>query len=94
MKGTENIPEWELDAKQKSRTAVLEYEEGKITSRDSLEVTIPTDVLESGKGWKNKNTYKALDTDKHKNIEFTLNDVQDFKDSGNNTCTVQGVGTL
>ena len=94
VEGTSNIHDWELDAEQKSGTAVLETEEGKMTALKSLQVTIPAEGLKSGKGGMDKNTYKALDTDKHKNIEFTLNEVKDFKDSGNNTCTVKGVGTL
>ncbi|HSP11091.1 MAG TPA: YceI family protein [Salegentibacter sp.] len=94
VEGTSNIHDWEINAEQKSGSTVLETEEGKITAVKSIQVTIPAEGLKSGKGGMDKNTYKALDTDKHKNIEFSLNEVKDFKDAGNGTCTVKGVGTL
>ena len=94
VEGTSNIHDWELNAEEKSGSAVLESEEGKIIGLQSLEVTIPAEGLKSGKGGMDKNTYKALNTKKHKNIEFKLEEVKDFQDTGNNLYKVKGIGTL
>ncbi|WP_372916705.1 YceI family protein [Salegentibacter sp.] len=94
VEGTSNIHDWELNAEKKSGSAVLESEDGKITGLQSLQATIPAESLKSGKGGMDKNTYKALNTDKHKNIEFKLDEVKDFQDTGNGTYNVKGVGTL
>lgn len=94
VEGTSNIHDWELDAKEKSGSAVLESEDGKITGLKSLQVTIPAESLKSGKGGMDKNTYKALNTNKYENIEFNLDQVKDFQDAGNNTYKVKGMGTL
>jgi hypothetical protein len=94
VEGTSNIHDWELNAEKKSGSAVLESEDGKIIGIKSLELTILAEGLKSGKGGMDKNTYKALDTDKHKNIEFKLNQVKDFKSISADNYSVTGVGTL
>ena len=94
VEGTSNIHDWEINAEKKSGSAVLESEDGKVTGLQSLQVTIPAEGLKSGKGGMDKNTYKALNTNKHKNIEFKLDQVKDFQDAGKGTYKVKGVGTL
>lgn len=94
VEGTSNIHDWELNAEEKSGSAVLESEEGRITGLQSLQITIPAEGLKSGKGGMDKNTYKALNTDEYKNIEFKLEQVKDFQDKGNKHYQIKGVGTL
>jgi polyisoprenoid-binding protein YceI len=47
-------------------------ENNKLSSLSELAFTLPSKSLKSGRGVMDKNTYKALNTDAHKNISFRL----------------------
>lgn len=93
VEGTSNIHDWEMEATSKNGGAVLETDNGKITGIKSLKVTVPAESLKSGKGGMDKNAYKALKTNKNKNIEFSLEEVKNISAKGD-TYKVSGVGTL
>jgi polyisoprenoid-binding protein YceI len=50
--------------------------------------------LDSGKGAMDKNAYKALNTSKHKNIEFKLDEVKKIEAGSNNSYKVNGRATI
>lgn len=93
VEGTSNIHDWEMEATSKMGGAVLETDNGKITGIKILKVTVPAESLKSGKGGMDKNVYKALKTDKNKNIEFSLDEVKNISANGD-TYKVRGLGTL
>lgn len=93
VEGTSNIHDWEMEATSKMGGAVLETDNGKITGIKTLKVTVPAESLKSGKGGMDKNAYKALKTDKNKNIEFSLDEVKNISANGD-TYKVSGLGTL
>lgn len=94
IEGTSNIHDWEMKATSKQGGATITTEDGKLTGISKLEVTVPAESLESGKGGMDKNTYKALNTKQHKNIEFKLDEVKKIETDGSNSYKVTGLATL
>jgi polyisoprenoid-binding protein YceI len=94
VEGTSNIHDWEMKATSKQGGATITTEDGKLTGISKLQVSIPAESLESGKGGMDKNAYKALNTNKHKNIEFKLDEVKKIEANGTNSYKVNGLATL
>ena len=94
VEGTSNIHDWELKAASKQGGATITTEDGELTGISKLQVTVPAESLESGKGGMDKNTYKALNTKQHKNIEFKLDEVKKIEANGSNSYKVNGLATL
>ncbi|MBZ9728089.1 YceI family protein [Salegentibacter sp. JZCK2] len=94
VEGTSNIHDWEMKATSKQGGATITTEDGKLTGISSLQVTVPAESLESGKGAMDKNTYKALNTKQHKNIEFKLDEVKKIEARDSNSYKVTGLATL
>ncbi|APS37799.1 MULTISPECIES: YceI family protein [Salegentibacter] len=94
VEGTSNIHDWEMKATSKQGGATITTEDGKLTGISKLQVSIPAESLESGKGGMDKNAYKALNTDKYKNIEFKLDEVKKIEANGSNSYKVNGLATL
>ncbi len=57
-------------------------EGGKILSVQRATMTIPAESLKSGRTAMDNNTYKALDSRKHPNITFTLQEVRNIRYDG------------
>ncbi len=70
--GTSNIHDWDIKAETMSGTALFTSENNEITNVEKLQLTIVAESLKSGKGGMDKNTYKALNTSKHKNITYQM----------------------
>ena len=94
VEGTSNIHDWEMKATSKQGGATITTEDGKLKGISKLQVSIPAESLESGKGGMDKNAYKALNTNKHKNIEFKLDEVKKIEANGSNSFKVNGLATL
>ncbi|MBO2543224.1 YceI family protein [Salegentibacter sp. BDJ18] len=94
VEGTSNIHDWEMKATSKQGGATITTEDGKLTGISKLQVSVPAESLESGKGGMDKNAYKALNTNKHKNIEFKLDEVKKIEANGSNSYKVNGLATL
>jgi polyisoprenoid-binding protein YceI len=58
-----------------------------------LSFSLPAESLKSGNGMMDKNTYKALNTDKNPNIVFVLSSAN-VTSAGSNTYHVKGIGKL
>lgn len=72
--GTSTLHDWIIDARQLQGTAQVS-ETGDKLKIESLQLQVPVKSLDSGKGAMDKNTYEALEADKHPQIQFQLTDV-------------------
>lgn len=94
VEGTSNVHDWELDAKEQQGKLVAELAEGKLVKILQLDFTVKAESLKSGKSGMDKNTYKALNTDKHKQITYKLNKVNNIDCVTTGNCKVTTSGTL
>lgn len=92
--GTSNIHDWEIDAKDQKGRLVAEVDNGQLVKISQLEFTVITESLKSGKSGMDKNTYKALNSDKHKQITYKLNKVNNIDCVTTGNCKVTTSGTL
>ena len=94
VEGTSNIHDWEITAKDLQGTLKVELEDGQLVKINSLDFAVVAESLESGKGGMDKNTYKALDTKKHKMITYKLEKVNNLDCTSKSDCKITTSGYL
>ncbi|MDT0678447.1 YceI family protein [Autumnicola musiva] len=94
IEGTSNIHDWEIEAEDFQGTLSAEFKDGQLTKINSLEFAVVAESLKSGKGAMDKNTYKALDTDKHKKITYSLTKVNNIDCTSSTKCIITTSGYL
>ena len=92
--GTSNIHDWTIEAENTGGNLTAEFNADKLEDIGKLEFTVMAESLMSGKSGMDKNTYKALNTDKHKEITYKLKDVKDIEKVSGDTYKVKSTGTL
>lgn len=94
IEGTSNIHDWEIKAEDQQGKLVAQLENGQLVKIDQLEFVARAEGLKSGKGGMDKNTYKALKTDKHKNVTYKMNKVNNIDCTSATNCKVTTSGIL
>ena len=90
--GTSNVHDWEIETENQKGSISLDA-----TSKiqiQNLKIVVQAESLKSGKRGMDKNTYKALNTDKYKTIEFQFVSTDAITDVGNGTFKVKSKGDL
>src|SRR5690554_6437329 len=86
--GTSNIHDWQINAENQQGKLSAILEDGQLTKIQKLDFSVIAESLKSGKSGMDKNTYKALNTSKYKQIVFKLTKVNSINSSGSNSFKV------
>lgn len=71
IEGTSNIHDWEIIVKDFTSQIDIAMKDGKLDQVNSINLSIPVKSFDSGKGRMDRNTYEALNEDKHKLVSFS-----------------------
>jgi polyisoprenoid-binding protein YceI len=94
IEGTSNIHDWDLKSEKGTCSAVFEVNNaGAPTGLSTLTFTVPAESLKSDHKAMDKNTYKALGTDKYASISFTTGSAV-IKPAGGNNYLLTAKGKL
>lgn len=91
--GTSNVHDWDINAEKFTANATIENKEDSLEIK-ALTLNLVAESLKSGKSGMDKNTYKALETNKNKNIIFTYKNTTSIKETASNTYAVIVQGVL
>ncbi len=94
IEGTSNIHDWDITAADQKGKIVVDFENGKLINIEQLDFIVMAESLKSGKSSMDKNTYKALNTEKYKQIVYKLTKVNSINCSTNSNCKVTTTGSL
>ena len=94
VEGTSNVHDWEITAKDLQGSMKVQMTDGQLVQIDDLKFTVVAESLKSGKGGMDKNTYKALNTDKYKTITYELQKVNNLDCTSKTSCKVTTTGAL
>lgn len=93
IKGTSTLHDWEMTSSKGQTKATFKVEGDQVTGITALTFTVLAESLKSDRSGLDKNAYKALDTDKHKNITFSMASGT-VTSTGKNTFQVKATGNL
>ncbi|MFO7719266.1 MAG: YceI family protein [Gillisia sp.] len=94
IEGSSNIHDWEIEAKDQQGKITVELNDGQLVKLTQLDFVVKAESLKSGKGGMDKNTYKALNTDKHKTITYKLTKLENIDCVTTGNCKVTTTGNL
>lgn len=94
IEGTSNIHDWTIKAENTSGNLTAKFVEARLDGIENLEFTVIAKSLMSGKSGMDKNIYKALNTDKYKEITYKLKRVQGVEKVSANNYKVKTIGSL
>lgn len=94
VEGTSNIHDWEIEAEELQGSLTVVIEDGQLVKIDELTFIVIAEGLKSGKGGMDKNTYKALNTNKYPKITYKLEKVTNIDCTSKEKCKVLTEGLL
>jgi polyisoprenoid-binding protein YceI len=94
VEGTSNVHAWHLATSTFSSDIEMAAPADPGSKVEAVTLTIPVTSLKSGKGGLDKNTYKALNAEKHPNITFRLTSYTAEPKSGTFAAKVGGLLTV
>lgn len=92
VEGTSSLHDWHVDAEEQSGS--IEFSDLNNGQLKSIKFSVVSESLKSGKSSMDKNTYKALKTDKYKTIDFNFLNSTDVTKKGEGQFQVKGNGKL
>jgi polyisoprenoid-binding protein YceI len=92
VNGTSSLHDWHLDAEKQS--GLIEFSDLSSADISRLKFSVESESLKSGKSSMDKNTFKALKTDKYKTIDFDFKDVKSIEKLNENSYMVSLNGNL
>lgn len=93
--GTSNLHDWDIKSgsTQKGKLTVT-MQAGKVSKISALEFNVAAESLKSGKSGMDKNTFKALKTNQHKQITYKMTSVKSLNCSSGSSCKATVAGNL
>lgn len=76
VNGTSSLHDWDMSSRSGTGRITIHINENQISNIQNLVVDLPAESLKSGKNGLDRNAYKALNTNQHKNIRFELTSAQ------------------
>lgn len=93
VKGTSTLHDWEMASEKGQTKATFTINGDQLTGITALQFSVLAESLKSDKSGLDKNAYKALNTDKHKNITFILTNGS-VTSAGGNKYKISAIGNL
>jgi hypothetical protein len=93
LEGTSNLHDWEMKAVSMKGNLFATLEKGKPVVIQEVQFSLPAGDIVSGNSIMDNKTQKALNTEKHRSITFTLSEPLDL-DPGNNAFSGTARGNL
>lgn len=93
VKGTSTLHDWEMASEKGQTKATFTLNGDQLTGITALHFNVLAESLKSDKSGLDKNAYKALNTEKHKNITFTLTNGS-VNSAGGNKYKISATGNL
>lgn len=90
--GTSSLHDWHLETEKQSGEIVITNSDDLAIS--TLNFSVETESLKSGKSSMDKNTYKALKTDDYKTIDFKFKSIKQVNKLENNSFKATIIGDL
>lgn len=92
--GTSNLHDWDIVAKAMSGKANFNFESNVLKDIESLDFSVESEQLVSGKSGMDSNTFKALNSKKYKTINYKLTKIVKITKVSANTYTIEAQGDL
>lgn len=92
--GTSNLHDWDIVAKAMSGKANFDFDANVLKDIESLDFSVESEQLLSGKSGMDSNTFKALNSKKYKTINYKLTKILKITKVSATTYTIEAQGDL
>jgi polyisoprenoid-binding protein YceI len=92
--GTSNLHDWDIVAKAMSGKATFDFDANVLKDIESLDFSVETEQLLSGKSGMDSNTFKALNSKKYKTINYKLTKILKITKVSATIYTIEAQGDL
>lgn len=95
ISGTSSLHDWTMTTQSAEGEAIINTEDEALKSIQNLSVAIKAESLKSGRSGMDNNAYKALKTNKHPDIRFSLKQIKSIeKKDGHYLVEAEGTLTI